>query len=107
VTQALDSREHFHPGRLIELAAGWSHAFSARLGSVVQLNYRHRERDSGAEAEPENSGATTVELSPGLTLSTKSMSTLYAYVQLPLYQDVNGIQLVPRNSFALGWTADF
>ena len=75
--------------------------------SVVQLNYRHRERDSGAEAEPENSGATTVELSPGLTLSTKSMSTLYAYVQLPLYQDVNGIQLVPRNSFALGWTADF
>jgi hypothetical protein len=35
------------------------------------------------------------------------MSTLYAYVQLPLYQDVNGIQLVPRNSFALGWTADF
>ena len=107
VTQALDSREHFHPGRRIELAAGWSHAFSARLGSVVQLNYRHRERDSGAEAEPENSGATTVELSPGLTLGIGSMSTLYAYVQLPLYQDVNGIQLVPRNSFALGWTADF
>lgn len=107
VTQALDSREDFRPGRRIEVAAGWSHAFSAGIGSVVQLNYRHRERDRGAEAEPENSGSTTVELSPGLTVGTGGMSTLYAYVQLPLYQEVNGIQLVPRNSFAPGWTADF
>ena len=34
-------------------------------------------------------------------------STLYAYVQLPLYQKVNGIQLVPKSALALGWTADF
>ena len=73
----------------------------------MQLNYRYRERDRGAEAEPENSGSTTLELSPGVTLGTGSMSTLYAYVQLALFQKVNGIQLVPRNSFALGWTADF
>ena len=107
VGAALNTREDFKPGRRVELSAGWSHAFSHEWGAVLQLNARQRERDSGAQAEPDNSGSTMVDLSPGLTVAVGPASTLYAYIQQPLYQKVNGIQLVPRRSFAVGWTTDF
>jgi hypothetical protein len=107
LTTALTRHEAFRPGRRIEASVGWSHAFSQRLGSVFQLNMLHRAHDDGAQAEPANSGSTTVNLSPGLTLGVGRGSTLYTYVQLPLYQKVSGIQLVPRGSLALGWTTDF
>jgi hypothetical protein len=107
VSQALNSREEFKPGRRVELTAGWSHAYSHNLGTVLQLNLSQRARDSGAQSEPDNSGSTTVDLSPGITVGIGHASTLYAYAQLPLYQKVNGIQLVPRIALALGWTSDF
>jgi len=107
VSQALNSREEFKPGRRMELSAGWSHAYSQNLGTVLQLNLRQRARDSGAQSEPDNSGSTTVDLSPGITVGVGHASTLYAYVQVPLYQKVNGIQLVPHSALALGWTTDF
>jgi len=107
VTQALNQREAFRPGVRIEASIGWSHAFSEGIGSVLQLNLRRRGHDTGAQAEPQNSGSTTIDLSPGLTFAVGHSSTLYGYVQLPLYQNVNGIQLVPRSGVALGWTADF
>ncbi len=107
VSQALNARENFKPGMRVEFSAGWSHAFSANIGSVVQLNLRHRKPDIGAQAEPANSGSTSVDVSPGITVSVGKASTLYAYLQVPVYQKVTGIQLVPRASFALGWTSDF
>ncbi len=107
VTAALNSREDFRPGTRLELSAGWSHAYSPHLGTVLQLNLRHRTNDCGAQAEPQNSGSTLIDLSPGITLGVGPASTLYAYVQLRLYQKVTGIQLVPYAAFAVGWTSDF
>jgi hypothetical protein len=107
ITQALDSHEDFRPGRRVEASLGWSHAYSHSLGTVLQLNLRKRARDSGAQAEPDNSGSTTLDISPGVTVGVGQASTLYGYVQVPLYQKVNGIQLVPRYALAVGWTSDF
>lgn len=107
VAQALNSKEGFRPGRRIELSVGWSHAYSPTLGTVLQLNARQRARDSGAQAEPDHSGSTTLDLSPGVTFGLGHASTLYAYLQLPVYQKVNGTQLVPRSALALGWTGAF
>jgi hypothetical protein len=107
VTQALNSREDFKPGRRVELSAGWSHAYAHDLGTVLQINLRQRARDRGEQSEPGNSGSTTLDISPGITMGAGPASTLYAYVQLPLYRKVNGIQLVPRSALALGWTTDF
>ncbi len=107
ITTALNSNEEFRPGMRAEVSAGWSHAYSQSLGTVLQLNLRHREHDSGNQAEPANSGFTTLALSPGVTVATSGASTLYAYLQVPVYQKVRGIQLVPRGALALGWTSDF
>jgi len=104
---ALNTREEFRPGARVEASIGWSHAYAHDLGAVLQLNMRRRAHDSGAQAEPSNSSSTVVDLSPGVTIGVGSNATLYGYLQLPVYQQVKGIQLVPRTSVAVGWTADF
>jgi len=107
LSPALNSMEDFKLRQHIELSVGWSHAYSHSLGTVLQFNARHRGRANGLQAEPDKSGSTTVELSPGVTLGVGSASTLCADVQVPVYQKVNGIQLIPRNALAVGWTSDF
>jgi hypothetical protein len=107
LSAALNMREEFKPGTRVEASVGWSHAYAHDLGAVLQLNMRKRDHDSGNQAEPVNSGSTMVDLSPGITVGVGESSTLYAYVQVPVYQRVSGIQLVPRTSIAIGWTADF
>jgi hypothetical protein len=107
VAAALNSNEDYRPGVRIEASVGWSHALSESIGTVLQLNARQRRHDSGAQAEPANSGLTTLARSPGLTFAASGASTFYAYVQVPVYQKVRGIQLVPGAGFALGYTNDF
>ena len=62
----------------VELSAGWAHAFTQNFGAVMQLNLRHRARDTGTQVEPANSGSTRAEISPGITLGVGQASTLYA-----------------------------
>ena len=107
VTAALNQQEDFRPGAKFEGSVGWSHAFSPDWGTVLQVNIQRRASDCGTQAEPLNSGSTTVSLSPGVTISVGRSSTIYAYAQIPVYQKVTGIQLVPRSLFAVGWTGDF
>jgi len=105
--QALNSREEFKPGRRIELGGGWSHAFNPAISGVLQVNVVDKARDSGAQAEPDNSGSTSAFVSPGINLAIGARGVLYGYMQVPVYQRVNGIQLVPKTSFAIGYTATF
>jgi hypothetical protein len=62
----------------------------------------YRGRDAGAQSEPDASGATTLAVSPGASVAIGERSAISAFVQLPLYQRVNGVQLVPRFGFSLG-----
>jgi hypothetical protein len=64
-------------------------------------------RDSGAEAEPANSGGQFYFLSPGVSFSiTKSMQ-IYPFYQRALYRYVNRIQLTANWSAVAGITARF
>ena len=106
-TQALAEADGYKPGRRLDLSAGWAHAMSPNWSLLLQANLTQRGRDSGAQAEPEVSGGTTLNLSPGASLSLGAGDLVYGFVQLPVYQKVNGIQLVPDASLALGWTHSF
>jgi hypothetical protein len=78
-----------------------------RLGVLLQLNALHKARDSGAEAEPDDSGSRTVAFSPGVTYALTPTVSLYAFVQIPVYQRVNGVQLTADRSYAVGVSAQF
>lgn len=70
---------------------------------LLQTNARIRAKDDvgDANAEDANTGGTTVYLSPGLRVGTGA-THLYGLVQIPVYQRVNGIQVVSGANLVVG-----
>jgi hypothetical protein len=88
----------YRPGAEADAAAGvyyegWSFGNGLRLSPVAQVIASTRARDAGPAADPPDSGYDRVLLSPGLELNAKRWR-LYGDVELPVYQRVNGNQLV-------------
>lgn len=103
----MNSHDNFKPGQqyLVDLGARWE--ATERLGVLLQLNAVWKGKDSGSEAEPEDSGGRSVFLSPGVTFAITNKVNVYGFVQLPIYQYVNGVQLVAKRAFAVGASAQF
>lgn len=89
----MDEHDGYKPGRQVQLDGGARYAASRSLAWLVQVNATWRGRDSGVAAEPEDSGQRALYVSPGVSWSLGQNAQLYAFVQLPLYQHVNGVQL--------------
>jgi hypothetical protein len=104
---ALDQRDEYRPGNRAGLDIGLSYPWLTRVALQLQLNTLWKDRDRGANAEPEDTGGTFVYLSPGLSVSVGRQTQVYGFVQLPLYQRVNGVQLVADWSVAAGLSHRF
>lgn len=92
-TLPTDERDAYKPGNAVNVDGGVRYAAGRDVGLMLQLNYVHKARDKGAEAEPEDSGQAQVFVSPGLSWNAARSVQLYAFAQFPLYQKVNGVQL--------------
>jgi len=103
----LDTYHEFKPGNQVLIDVGGRWEATDKLGLMLQLNAHYKARDSGAEAEPEDSGSRTLSISPGFTYALTPTVQVYAFVQLPVYQRVNGVQLVADRSYAVGVSAQF
>ena len=103
----LDSHDEYRPGNRLGADAGLRYDAGDRLGLLVQVNTLFKARDRGAQAEPEDTGGKFLFLSPGVSYAFTGQLQAYAFVQLPAYQNVNGVQLVPRYAFAMGANARF
>jgi hypothetical protein len=91
------TQDHYVPGSELNGAAGisyndWNIGADARLAPVLQVLVSDRGRDGGI-GDPANTGYQRAFVSPGLSLSVKQWK-LYADVELPVYQHVNGNQLI-------------
>lgn len=98
----LNTREEFKPGAGINVNAGFRYMSLDNVVPQIQLNVRSEKRESGAQADVENSGATLVYLSPGITWHVTHDFHAYAFFQVPVYQRVNGLQLEPRYTVSVG-----
>jgi len=103
----LDQRADYKPGNRVGVDVGASYPLTTRVALLVQLNTLWKDRDSGANAEPEDTGGTFVHLSPGVSVALGDRTQLYGFVQVPLYQNVNGVQLVADWSVAAGLSHRF
>ena len=74
---------------------------------MLQVNFLHRARDSGEQAEPEDSGGKFVFLSPGVSYALGKNLQVYSFLQLPVYQYVNGVQLTADWAFVGGVSVRF
>lgn len=102
---ALDQRNQYRPGDSVGLDLGAHYALTDTLTGLLQLSYQHRNRDTGANADP-NSGGHTVFLSPGLSYTLAPGTHIYGLLQLPVQQYVNGEQLTARRVGTLGVNFD-
>jgi len=103
----LDQRDEYKPGRRAGVDIGVSYPWTRRIALQLQLNTLWKERDSGANAEPDDTGGTFVHLSPGASVALGDKTQLYGFVQVPLYQRVNGVQLIADWSVAAGLSHRF
>src|SRR5213075_2144959 len=100
----LNEHDDYKPGNRVSLDAGVRYGVGEQVGLLLQANGLWRGRDHGAEAEPDDTGGTSLFLSPGLSYSAGKALNVYGFVQLPLYQYVNGVQLTARKAFTIGVT---
>ena len=66
------------------------------------MNFAWRRRDSGAQAEPDDSGFRNVSLSPGVSYAISDTLQVYGFVQKPVWQNVNGVQLTAKTAYVMG-----
>ena len=104
---ALNSREDYKPGKRITFDVGYRYEATDSIGLMLQLNALYRGKDSGAQAEPEDTGGRFLFLSPGVSVAVTKSTQIYAFVQKPLYQHVNGVQLTADWSALIGVSARF
>lgn len=102
------TQDHYTPGYELNAAAGvsftgWKLAPNVSLSPVVQVLASIRGRDGGV-GDPDNTGYQRMLVSPGVSLAVDQWK-FYADVELPIYQHVNGNQLIAP--YALKFIASY
>ena len=105
--QTVSDRDDFKLGRNLSADVGMSYNATPNLSLMLQLNLQHKSHDSGANAEPADSGSRTASISPGLSYRLTPAVQVYGFVQKPIYQYMNGAQLTSDWSAAVGISTQF
>lgn len=84
------------------MQAGWLLPVHGKLDLILQGNGLYVSHDRGVEAEPDDSGRTEMALVPGLAYAWSRNLSVYGQLELPFYQNVNGIQLTHDYALSVG-----
>lgn len=99
---ALYYKDGYRPGNGINANLGLRYLGISAFYPQFQLNFRAVERDSGDNADKISTGGTLLYVSPGVDVPIGFHISVYGFVQLPVYQNLNGVQLVPRYTTSFG-----
>lgn len=103
----MNARAGYRPGVRLGLDAGMRYEASERWSLMLQVNALLRGRDRGPQAEPEDTGGSGLWAAPGASYAVTKDAQLYAFLQLPIAQYANGVQLVARRAAVLGVSLRF
>jgi hypothetical protein len=98
----LYSTANYKPGNNLNVSLGLRYVGFDIIVPQLQLNFREVQRDSGANADTVSTGGTLLYISPGLVAALTDKISMYSFVQVPIYQDVNGVQLAPHYTVTAG-----
>ena len=112
--QALGNLD-YRPGDTYALSLGIrTGGLGATFTPMLQLNLIRRQADQGAQTVPTDpltgapvSGGTLAYLSPGVSVRLGGGLSMYGFLQLPVYQQVNSLQITPRYMLSLGMHHSF
>jgi hypothetical protein len=104
----------YRPGDAYLLNTGIRYAgFGAAVSPMLQLNLIHREYDQGTGVPTDVftgspiSGGNLAYLSPGASVRLGGGTSVYGFIQLPIYQNVGSLQLVPSYTATIGVHQNF
>jgi hypothetical protein len=92
----------YKPGSSMNLNFGVRYQGIEAFIPTLQINARYVKTDSGDAADTFSTGGKLVYLTPGVIVPLTEKISGYANVQLPIYQNVNGIQLAPKYIVSVG-----
>ena len=89
--------EDWRFGNTLIASVGTSYQMVKHASLLLQINGKFQKKaDPGmvsiTDSPPGNTGGKWIFASPGLSIQLNDSFSAYSYVQLPIYQDVNGIQ---------------
>ncbi len=102
IQAAVKTHDSFSPGNIYTANGGLRYMAFTSVTPQLQLNALERRADGGDNADATNSGGRSLYFSPGLSMRFGNNLNVYGFIQAPLYQHVNGLQLTPRWNASLG-----
>ena len=99
---AIAHRSGYKPGNGANLNLGLRYMSFMSVIPQIQLNVRNVQTDSGELADTYATGGTLTYLSPGIIVKVSDKASIHGVVQLPIYQDLTGIQLTPHYIASVG-----
>lgn len=97
----------YRPGNSLNINLGVNYQGWDKWVPTLQFNYLYKTADSGTAADTWATGGTLLYATPGILYRLTEKTQVYANVQLPVYQNVNGIQLVPSYIASMGVRVHF
>ena len=94
--------EDYRPGNLATVSFGVRYEENPKIVPQLQVNITHRSPDLGVLADTLDVAGTAVYLSPGVSASIMKNTQMYAFVQLPIYSNLDGYQLFPHYTATVG-----
>jgi len=88
----------YRAGNEIQINAGANYPVFESFQVLFQLNYRARTKDDVGKTDAirDDTGGTFLYASPGLRFAFTPKAALYGYVQIPIYQRINGVNIASR-----------
>jgi hypothetical protein len=98
--------ERYKVGSELQTNLGMSYPVTRSIEMLLSGDFRVRAKDDpgDTDAEAGHTGGTAAFVSPGVRVQVMAKTALYGIVQLPVYQRVNGINLVSDFNLYLGVT---
>lgn len=100
--QPFRERDGFRPGTSVITSTGLGYQFNSLLRPQIQVNYKYESRETGEASDYDNSGGNVISLTPGVNITASKNWNLYVLVQVPVFQDLNGLQLAPHQILSVG-----
>jgi hypothetical protein len=101
----------YKPGHSLNVNFGVRYMSFAGFTPQLQINTRFISKDYLGDSTgftiDDNTGGRIAYLSPGVTFPVGEKVKLFAFVQLPIYQHLNGYQLAPKYTASLGARVGF
>jgi hypothetical protein len=99
----------YRRGHELQLNAGTEYPLTSTVHLLGQINGRMTGKDEAGQTNENRdlTGGRYLYLSPGLRLLLGAKTSIYGFIQVPVYQHVNGLQLTAKANYLAGIRKSF